>query len=267
VDRRTIANLSHRLHATEEQLALKSYEVIEKRNQIQDLQQQLLGALAAVQALEARLAADARSIQQGKAEVVAGITLVSKLSTENAELRSLVTQLSVLAKQEARRTRFVKFAQESEDVAMAGELRSRMMLYHLRTAQPTKELQAMAMRHALAMAKWEGRRRELLEQQRQQALAVLASMDLLRKDLVAEYEMGLPRNAPGFKVTSIQKRLSTRKTNTRTGETDQSGTKSGLPEVSSVPSIEQALVTANAHNQRLGRSLRGGVVASPLSTG
>jgi hypothetical protein len=266
IQRRTISNLTHRLRAMEEQLGARSHELIDKRNQIQDLQQHLFSLMCNADALEARLAAAQRSLEESKGEVAAGLKLVTRLSLENSELRSLVAELSVIAKRETRRRRLVKFAQESEDVALGGEMRARLMMYGLRGKQPTKELQEMTNRYAMWIARWEGRRRELLENQRQQALAVLASMNLLRKDLTTEYQIGIPRNVPGFMVTSVQSRIVARKNNTTTGELNPGG-RSRISEISSVPTLDEALARANAHNQAIGRTLQAGVVATPLSTG
>jgi hypothetical protein len=263
--KKTISNLISRLRIMEEHTAAKSRELIEKRDQMQEVQQQLFIANGTIASLEARLQLHTREVQANRGEVDAALKLVTRLSFENERLKALMAHASRAVSSTIAADKIMKMAGEESEAAVSGELRNRMLLYSVRGVADSVHLKSLAARHALAIAKWEGKRRMLIEWQRRQAISVLAAMDLLRKDLMVA-EVGIVQNEPGFKVTSVK--FVSQPERTQNEPRNKGRTWDGARRVgknSSLPTIDEAVVTANAHVQTLGRSLQAGLVSTPIA--
>ena len=282
--------LTKRLQALETKYVARTEENVRLKAELHDLRQELFGA----QNSYAKVLRDLKKLEASKQsvdnKVSSSVALITSLSTENEALKRLLAKYRHLSHKVSRDMEQAARYSELKDISMVNEMQNRALMHEIQTSMGTSKLKDIAARRALALAKWEGRRRYLQQKEREKLLAVLQAMNLANPDL-AKQEKAVPtinsqrhkfkkqppkknkgiiltpdaiterREVQSFGMRIINYNIPPQKekvaynirtVNDKNNEAD-------------MPTPDQALKTAN-FNQKVPRKLKIGVVGNPIQT-
>ena len=206
------------------------------------------------------------------------------LSTENESLRKLVEQYKQMAKKFAEDMKKASQFEESKNIALLNEMKTRSFLRDIQKVGHSKlSMKNIAERQAIAVARWEGKRRFMQQKERQKIFSALQALNLVHKNgeedkenseseslrSESESESERERERKILKKKSIAPGLNVavyniKKKSVIDSQIIDANAVLEIDRPRSVPSYDEALKNANSHNQKVPKALMLGIVANPL---
>ena len=265
IENQTVINLKQRIQQLESSLHGKVQEFDATREELHKVQQLLLESESSYSQLKRELRIRNAENNASKERINTSVVLITKLSTENERLRRLLKELTDATKDAAKHARIARYMKEDADFSAIGESRNRALLREVHQYGCSENSRRLAARHALAIARWEGRRQFLMQQEREHTMAVLRAMNLISDQFKVDIPVAVQppeqpkkEQAPLIKVTTFGRQPEKRK------ERRQYPAPPPISTSPSMPTVDEAVKIAAKHNQRLPMKLRFGVVGRPI---
>lgn len=271
-------NYKNRIQQLEANLVQKGHEQNTIKDELHLTQQHLFKLSTENAKMEREFKKLQTNSEVSEKKLKSMIKLVTELTSENEQLRKLIEKYKNMSQQIEKDMNAVRQLGESKNVALLNEMNERSLLHQLTKSgseSQRKSLDRFTSRHILAIARWEKRRQYLQQQERDHTLKVLQAMNLI----VADSKPSVPQNKvnkapkiihpsipaqsnqPGLKITKFSMK--------KTEENKKNKTINILHPLDhsrSIPSFEDAIKNASAHNRKLPKKLQLGIVANPLRT-
>ncbi|OHS99497.1 hypothetical protein TRFO_34080 [Tritrichomonas foetus] len=281
VESQRAQNLKKRLQSLEAKYVQKNQEYIAMKEELHTAQQNLFKMTNS----QSKMQRDLKKLEATKEafdkKLNSSIHMITTLSTENEALRKLLAQYKQMSQQINRDMEQAARYGESKDVSTINEMKTRALMHDLSNYGETNQrYRNLAARHAMTIARWEGRRRYLQEKERERIMSVLQAMNLADPSFRSKVPPKRVENEksenPVETETHAESQNSAPRTN-RNGiiitryefEKDQKRKSSLIKYDStesnqSMPTYEQALKTANSNNQKVPKKLKIGIIANPM---
>jgi len=256
-----LSNLKRRLHTLEDMIANKGHELLDWKDKKSQIQQTLLKLSGDYARLELDFKKQTSKNDQLQERINASLEIIRKLTAENEELKSLIAEYSKINSKTQKAFHDRKLVEA--EYASINEMRKRLLMNQV-TPSNNESIRNYFARQAAAATRWEIRKNTLVTKEREKMMSILISMRLVDSSSSKQPSVieQIPPTKPASNAISIITFSQPEKPQP-IRNTGRSNVTEILPD-ESIPSPEEAIITANKHNQTLSDHLRLGIIAQPI---
>ncbi|OHT04968.1 hypothetical protein TRFO_27412 [Tritrichomonas foetus] len=273
VFQKTFNNINKRIHTMENILQLKAHEMIKLRDQKNEAKQNLYRLSIQYQRIEKNLKRLQFTDQINNEKLLHAYKIIEERDLEIRQLRDLVKQLRSAAQNVTMHDIYSRLNEDQSNLAAMRAFRNQTILNEVGNAyriNPT--LKRLAQRQAAAVSRWEKRRQDLLIQQQNHMIAVLQGLRLI-DPIKARNSSPRSENVESSRSASMTKTMKSQRgsiiiTSLNATWSRQTGLQRNLfaktMNTHNRPNFDESWKNVNAHNQKIPRGLKEGVIATPL---